>query len=1570
MATSVGHAYIRLLPDTTRFRSEAETQLRALVVEVKAKVKPDVSGFAADLQAKLSTLSVSVKTKADTSGMRADIRAAVTGMSVDVKVKPDTSGFHADLRAAVLLMPNVDVRVSPDVTGFHARLRAALAALPASSVQISLSFPTAVATGRRIGAEAAREFLRAFQAALAAAHITPPGPGPAGSAAAGRRDGGAYAQTFRAATNEALRHLGPYRISLNHDPALAEVNQLRRDIERLNGQTVGVDIDAAAATAEIERIQARLRYLSTLSPNVQVRADTAAAALRLEQLRRQIEALGRERVDIDSSQVGSLGSLAARSAPQIAALSVAFAAFGSVAVPVLASATGAVIALVGSLSSLATGGGVAVLALSGIVGAVQALGKARSDAAKSTAQAAREDKQLATTQDQVRAALVGVTAAERNYANAQRDATRAQKAINDARLEAKYGLEDLSVAVERNAIETERNLRAVEDAKAALDKVLADSGATQRQRDEARLTYREAVLQGKDLSNQQQRLKREQEEATRAGVEGSKQVVAAQERARDAQERVAGAGAALAQAQQAVIAAQRAQATAVTTTSSTAGAALDDLSEKMGVLSPAGERFAKFIFGLREPLLGLRREAETGFLPKLQRGISDVVDRLPSLTTFVGKVSTALGGIAQKALEALSGDRFRTFFSYIDNTAVGTLESFSKAAGNVLETLLNIVAAFSPFQRDMEGGLVSLTERWAEWSRGLQNDQGFQDFLNYVRTRGPEVVKAIGGIVTMVYNLMVAAAPAGDVVLRLFQIIADGVNSVPPGVLEGLVSGLAGLSRVAGTDNYLMSWAFGLSSIAFQAERTSKILPIVKSAAEQTGDAIRERLLGNIGKATEVFQQATASVDSYRSVLNALGDANSASGPTFDALSGVFSRIEASALKASDKVSLLRQTMEQLYGAVRDQIDADEAFALAKSNVTKQLQLNAYGFDLNSKAAKGHTDEVVANRNALEEALLAAQEKYYSDVASGIAVDDARKQYEKNKEEILKGIEPTQRNSKAVQTLVKAFGDMPDRKSTAVDTPGLSEAILAMIQAQSIQQGLSAKPPWTKDQIDSNARLLRSSIFGGMAVGPGGVAVMKADGGYISGPGGPREDKIPAWLSNGEFVQPAHVVDHYGPEFMEDIRHMRVPRDMKSPTFASGGLVNWNPRGVNTRVMPVKIQPPTPAISVADSWAQYDAAVAAYEAQQSQYYGFGGQGGAQYVNDVSRTAFNTAKSLAASAKVMLALMEAGIVESGMRNLNYGDRDSVGFLQQRPSQGWPNPMDVPTATRSFVVRAMPKDKLYPNQTAGMLAQRVQVSAFPYRYDQVEPAARSVIGMISGNGVATLSGNASPGFPPWPSSPKAQRGDTGVWRQIVQLINSTGPASGQFGNGYRPGDPLWHGSGRALDWMGFNQDYLASFLAARRPLELIHRTKNRDYAYTRGVNKGSFNETLMNQHRNHIHAAFADGGLVSCPGCAATSGRNQLVSYDRGGDLLPGFTPAYNGTGEREYVATTREDMSNVELSDRSIQQLAQAIFSPYNLGRLAQAISTRPAVIAVDGRELASTVSDNMSGLAMPGIEVR
>jgi hypothetical protein len=118
---------------------------------------------------------------------------------------------------------------------------------------------------------------------------------------------------------------------------------------------------------------------------------------------------------------------------------------------------------------------------------------------------------------------------------------------------------------------------------------------------------------------------------------------------------------------------------------------------------------------------------------------------------------------------------------------------------------------------------------------------------------------------------------------------------------------------------------------------------------------------------------------------------------------------------------------------------------------------------------------------------------------------------------------------------------------------------------------------------------------------------------------------------------------------------------------------------------------------------------------------------------VARVAYSTAKGLRATDKILLALFEAGIVESGMRNLNHGDRDSVGFLQQRPSQGWGSReqcMDPRYATTQFVKKAQ---KLDPDRyaTAGQLAQAVQVSAFPLKYDAVKLEATNLLKKVGGS-----------------------------------------------------------------------------------------------------------------------------------------------------------------------------------------------------------------------------------------------
>jgi len=56
--------------------------------------------------------------------------------------------------------------------------------------------------------------------------------------------------------------------------------------------------------------------------------------------------------------------------------------------------------------------------------------------------------------------------------------------------------------------------------------------------------------------------------------------------------------------------------------------------------------------------------------------------------------------------------------------------------------------------------------------------------------------------------------------------------------------------------------------------------------------------------------------------------------------------------------------------------------------------------------------------------------------------------------------------------------------------------------------------------------------------------------GKLEGLGGKRQDNLLFWGSRGEFMQPADAVDHYGVEFMEAIRTMRLPKRADGGGFA------------------------------------------------------------------------------------------------------------------------------------------------------------------------------------------------------------------------------------------------------------------------------------------------------------------------------------------------------------------------------------------------------------------------------------
>lgn len=96
-------------------------------------------------------------------------------------------------------------------------------------------------------------------------------------------------------------------------------------------------------------------------------------------------------------------------------------------------------------------------------------------------------------------------------------------------------------------------------------------------------------------------------------------------------------------------------------------------------------------------------------------------------------------------------------------------------------------------------------------------------------------------------------------------------------------------------------------------------------------------------------------------------------------------------------------------------------------------------------------------------------------------------------------------------------------------------------------------------------------------------------------------------------------------------------------------------------------------------------------------------------------------------------------ESGIRNLDYGDRDSVGLFQQRPSQGWGTAkelMDPFYATNAFY-DALVKVKDWESGDINDVAQKVQVSGYPEAYRDHESDARVLASVLTGQTSAGFS-----------------------------------------------------------------------------------------------------------------------------------------------------------------------------------------------------------------------------------------
>ncbi|MGW3240361.1 C40 family peptidase [Streptomyces olivaceus] len=144
----------------------------------------------------------------------------------------------------------------------------------------------------------------------------------------------------------------------------------------------------------------------------------------------------------------------------------------------------------------------------------------------------------------------------------------------------------------------------------------------------------------------------------------------------------------------------------------------------------------------------------------------------------------------------------------------------------------------------------------------------------------------------------------------------------------------------------------------------------------------------------------------------------------------------------------------------------------------------------------------------------------------------------------------------------------------------------------------------------------------------------------------------------------------------------------------------------------------------------------------------------------------TGLSLDVPKKGQIIALATAMQESRLRNLGYGDRDSLGLFQQRPSQGWGSAQqirDPAYASEQFYQHLLTVDG-WQQMTVTQAAQAVQRSGLPDAYAQWEDLATALQSAI----VKTF-----------PSGGDTENTDTDQDREPP---TSTGCTPGQDGSGF--------------------------------------------------------------------------------------------------------------------------------------------------------------------------------------------
>ena len=269
---------------------------------------------------------------------------------------------------------------------------------------------------------------------------------------------------------------------------------------------------------------------------------------------------------------------------------------------------------------------------------------------------------------------------------------------------------------------------------------------------------------------------------------------------------------------------------------------LEEAEDALKRLSPVARDFAEAVFDLRPGLMAIRDLGAESLIPGLTESLDDLERLAPQVGAIFEAIGGALGDIASDSAASLASERWAGFFRFIETEGPRVVSELATTVGDLTHGLSELWQAFTPLNNDFSSWLMDAADGFDQWATGLSATEGFAEFVDYIRTTGPQVADTLGALAGAVVQIVQATAPLGGPVLAGIEAFADVISAIADSDIgTPILAGVAALSLL----NRTLAVTASLSKVSLGSGLFAGVGTLTTGA--KTGAGSIRGLSGDIG---------------------------------------------------------------------------------------------------------------------------------------------------------------------------------------------------------------------------------------------------------------------------------------------------------------------------------------------------------------------------------------------------------------------------------------------------------------------------------------------------------------------------------------------------------------------------------------------------------------------------------------------------------------------------------------------------------------------------------------------------